>query len=120
MQKTDWNSVKKTRDYLINELEKIGGRINGSKEKRLPNNINVYFTGADAEMLVIALSQRGIMCSTRGAYTSKKHSEHKVLHALGLSEKEADGTIRLSLSPKTTKNEIDAFLKELKGLQRAD
>lgn len=114
MGRVDVKKERKKRDYFISALQRIGGKINGSMEKRLYNNANVSFSGIDAEMLVENLSQRGIMCSTRSACSSKSKKENKALKTLGLSEKEIKGTIRFVLSEKTEKEDIDYVIKTLK------
>ena len=114
--KADNEKMHNIRNYFITNIEKIGGKINGDKEKRLWNNLNVSFVGINAEGLVIALSQKGVMCSTRSACLSKQHKENRVLMALGMSEKEINGTLRFGLSEDIGKREIDYVIKVLKQL----
>lgn len=117
--KVNQEKLRKLRDYFIFELEKRGGKINGSKEKRIFNNINVSFPGIDAEQLVIYLSQRGIYASVGSACDTKKQKESKVLREIGLSEKEMKGTIRITLSERIHKKDIDFVVNEMrKGLVR--
>ena len=103
----DKEKIRKLRDKFIGGLEKIGGKINGSKEKRIYNNINVSFNGIDAEMMVLYLSGEGIMVSTGSACQSKKKEESKVLRALGLNEKESAGSLRIVLGEETTNKDIE-------------
>lgn len=110
------NKIKNTKEYFISELEKIGGKINGSKKKRLANNINVSFAGKDADMIVLALSQKDIMCSARSACISKQKKENRVLESLLLNKKEISGALRFSLSGKIGKKDIDKVVRELKKL----
>lgn len=112
--KIDKDKIKKIRDYFISELEKIEGKINGSKEDRLANNINVSFAGKDTDIIILALSQKDIMCSTKSACSSKQKKENRVLKAIGLSKEESAGTLRFSLSDKVGKEDIDKVIKELK------
>ncbi len=114
--KIDENEVRKLRDYFISSLEKLDGRINGSKEKRIFNNVNVSFHGIDADSLVIFLSERGIMCSNGSACESKKQKESKVLKAIGLNEKEIRGSVRFSLNENISKKDIDYIIKETKEI----
>ncbi len=113
--KIDKEKLKKLRDYFIEELEKIGGKINGSLENRIYNNINVYFYGKDAEKIVLYLSEKGIMCSTKSACLSKQKAENRVLRAIGLGKKEIDGSLRFVLNEFITKKDIDLVLMELNG-----
>lgn len=114
--KIDKNKIKKIRDYFISELEKIGGKINGSKEKRLANNVNVSFKCKEGEDIVFSLSEKGIMCSTKSACLSKQKKENRVLESLFLDKKDINGAVRFSLSEKIGKNEIDIVIKELKKI----
>lgn len=116
--KIDKNKIEKLRDYLMSELKKIGGKINGSTERRVCNNVNVSFSGKDAEQIVIALSEKGIMCSTKSACLSKQHKENRVLKAIGLDEKGINGALRFSLSSDTKKTDVDYVIKEIKSLTK--
>ena len=114
--KIDKSKIKAIRDYFISELNKIDGKLNGSIEKRVCNNINFSFKIGNAEDIVIALSEKGIMCSTKSACLNKEHKENRVLKALGISKKEIDSSIRFSINETTTKKGIDYVIKELKKL----
>jgi len=112
--KINQDKIRKMREYFISELEKIGGNINGDKKKRLANNINVSFAGKDGEIIVLALSDMGIMCSTKSACLSNQKKENRVLKAIGLSKSDAGGTVRFSLNEKIGKKEINIVIKELR------
>ncbi|MEK6818452.1 MAG: cysteine desulfurase family protein [Nanoarchaeota archaeon] len=116
--KTNSNSVQKLRDYLFKELEKIGGKINGSKEKRIFNNVHVSFPNKDSEYLVLALSEKGICVSSGSACDTRNEGEDNIFKALNIKEKNL-GSIRISLSEKNTKKEVDFFLNELKKILRS-
>ena len=113
MKREDKEKVRKMRDRFISELEKLGGRINGSKEKRLWNNVNVSFP-FDAEIIVLKLSRRGIYCSTRSACLTKQKEESHVLKAIGLKEREMQGSLRFGLFVDTKKQELWRCIEELK------
>jgi len=115
----DKEKIRKLRDRLIEGLEKIGGKINGSKEKRIYNNVSVRFDGIDAEMMVLYLSGEGIMVSTGSACESKKKEESRVLRAIGLNEKESRGSIRIVLGKETTNKDIEYALRKIEeGVKR--
>lgn len=109
-EKIDKNKVREMRDYFMEELQKMGGKVRGSREKRLFNNVHVCFSGAGGEMVAEYLSERGIMCSTRSACSSKQKKENRVLKALGLHEKEIRGALRLGLNEKISRKEIRRVL----------
>src|SRR3989344_4181087 len=97
--KEDWKKVKGVRDYCINEIEKLGGIINGSREKRLANNIHFSLKGIDAEQLVQYLSDKNIFCSTRSACGNINLKENRILKAIGIEKKLEKGSMRIVLSP---------------------
>lgn len=110
--KKDIPFIQKLRDKLIDGiLDKIpDSKLNGSREKRLPNNVNVSFKGAEGESIVIALDQKGIASSTGSACSSGSLEPSHVLLALG---GEGHGSLRLTLGRKNTEKEIDKVLKVL-------
>ncbi len=107
--------TKKLRDKLLDGILKIipDSQLNGSKENRLVNNINVSFAGAEGEAMVIALDQEGIGASTGSACSSGSLEPNPVLIALGLSKEQAHGSLRLTLGRRTTEKEIDKVLEVL-------
>jgi cysteine desulfurase len=106
------------RDYLISRLltEIPGTRLNGGRTKRLPNNVNVIFPGLRGESILISLDIMGIEASSGSACTAGSLDPSHVLLALGLSEEEARGELRLTLSDETTKEEIDTTVDALKKI----
>ncbi len=111
--KTERDKIRKIRDYFMHNLERIGAKINGSKIERLYDNINASFPGMYAEHLVLALSQRGIMCSTRSACLSKQQKENRVLKALGLNKEEMQGSLRFGLDESITKKDVDFVVNQI-------
>lgn len=115
IKKYNFQKIKELRDFFIFELEKMGGKINGSKEKRLWNNINVSFP-FNAERALLKLSQKGIYCSTKSACLSKQKEESYVLKSIGLSKKEILGSLRFTLFVDTKEEDIKSLLKEIKSI----
>lgn len=104
---------KKLRDKIISRLLELGARLNGSKEKRLANNVNVSFKGIEGEALLIRLDQEGFAVSTGSACSSKKLEPSHVLLALGLKPEEAHGSLRITIGKDTTEQDIERFLEVL-------
>lgn len=106
------------RDYLIRRvLEEIPyTRLNGHRTKRLPNNANFSFRFVEGESLLILLDQKGICASSGSACTSGSLDPSHVLLAIGLPHEIAHGSLRLTLSAETTKEEIDYVVEELKAM----
>lgn len=94
--------------------EKVEGfRVNGSLEKRLANTLNLSFPGLDGEAIIVGLDMEGIAVASGSACTSGATEPSHVLMALGLSEREALGSIRVSLGRDSGVEEVDYFLSVL-------
>lgn len=106
------------RDYLIKRVtEEIPySRLNGDRVKRLPNNANFCFRFIEGESMLILLDQNGICGSSGSACTSGSLDPSHVLLAIGLPHEIAHGSLRLTLSEKNTKEEIDFVVDKLKGI----
>ncbi|MCO8193965.1 cysteine desulfurase family protein [Anaerofustis sp. NSJ-163] len=109
--------MKELRDYFIDEILKDvpDTILNGSREKRLCNNINFTFKGIEGEALLYALDLKGIACSTGSACTADSGSESHVIDALGDNNKfEIGASVRFSLSEFNTKEEVNYTIAVLK------
>ena len=106
------------RDYLISRvLEEIPyTRLNGHPQKRLPNNANFSFRFIEGESLLIMLDMKGICASSGSACTSGSLDPSHVLLAIGLPHEIAHGSLRLTLSDETTKEDIDYVVDSLKEI----
>ena len=106
------------RDYLIGRILKEIPyvRLNGDPVKRLPNNANISFRFIEGESLLIMLDMKGICASSGSACTSGSLDPSHVLLAIGLPHEIAHGSLRLSLSEETTKEEIDYTVDQVKEI----
>ena len=106
------------RDYLIERvLKEIPyTRLNGDRTSRLPNNANFCFRFIEGESLLILLDQNGICGSSGSACTSGSLDPSHVLLAIGLPHEIAHGSLRLTLSKETTKEDIDYTVDKLKKI----
>lgn len=116
--KVDAEKIRKLRDKLMTGLERLGGKINGSKDRRIWNNVHVSFPGKDNEGIVLALSLKGIYVSTGSACESKKSREDYILKAIGLREDYIRSGIRITLGHETKEKEIQTILDEIKKILR--
>lgn len=111
------------RDFLIKRVltEIPYSRLNGHEEDRLPNNANFCFRFIEGESLLILLDQQGICASSGSACTSGSLDPSHVLLAIGLPHEIAHGSLRLTLSEKTTREDInftvDAIAKIVERLR---
>ncbi len=108
--------ITKLRDYLIEKVLKDvpDSWLNGSKEKRSPNNANFGFRNVEGESLVLMLDQAGIACSTGSACSSDSLEPSHVLLSLGLRPEEAHGSLRVTLGKNTTQEEIEYTAEKIK------
>lgn len=106
------------RDYLIGRVlqEVPYTRLNGHPQKRLPNNANFSFRFIEGESLLIMLDMKGICGSSGSACTSGSLDPSHVLLAIGLPHEIAHGSLRLTLSDETTKEEIDYVVESIKEI----
>ena len=106
------------RDYMISRISKEIPycRLNGHETLRLPNNVNFSFQFIEGESLLIMLDMKGICGSSGSACTSGSLDPSHVLLAIGLPHEIAHGSLRLTLSEETTKEEIDYVIDSLKEI----
>lgn len=106
------------RDYLIGRIEKEIPycRLNGHRENRLPNNVNFSFRFVEGESLLIKLDMNGICASSGSACTSGSLDPSHVLLAIGLPHEIAHGSLRMTLSEETTREELDYVVEKLKTI----
>ncbi|MDR6115077.1 MULTISPECIES: cysteine desulfurase family protein [unclassified Sphingomonas] len=81
--------------------------VNGVASPRLPNASNIRFVGVDGMALVANLDAEGILASQGSACSSRRPEPSHVLTAMGLSEADAFSSVRFSVSPLNTLEEID-------------
>ena len=104
--------LKVLRDKLIDGLLEIPkSRLNGSREKRLPNNVNMCFEGIEGEALLLRLEMNGISASSGSACTSGSLDPSHVLLAIGLPHEIAHGSTRMTFDESTTEEDIDYILE---------
>jgi cysteine desulfurase len=91
-------------------------RVNGSMQHRIANTLNLSFPGLDGEAIIVGLDVEGIAVASGSACTSGATEPSHVLMALGLSKREALGSIRISLGRDNTLEDVDYFLSVLPSI----
>ena len=108
----DTATLTALRDRLIAGLSKIPHSVlNGSREHRLPGTVNFCFEGIEGESLLLLLDDKGVYASSGSACTSGSLDPSHVLLAIGRPHEIAHGSLRLSLSPDTTQEEVDYMVE---------
>ncbi len=95
-------------------LERIpGSHLNGDRNERLPNNVNVSFAGVEGETILLNLDMHGIAASSGSACTTGSTEPSHVLTAIGLSPSLANGSVRLTLGKDNTPAHVDRAIDVL-------
>jgi len=104
------------RNFLIEKILKEipDSRLNGSREKRSPNNANFSFKNVEGESLLMMLDAEGLACSTGSACSSGSLEPSHVLLSIGLLPEEAHGSLRITLGRQNTQKEIENAVKIIK------
>jgi cysteine desulfurase len=114
----DSERIAKLRDFLWRGIKKVfpKAELNGpaSGSSRLPNILNVCFTGHRSEDLLVKFDLAGLAVSAGSACRGRANRPSHVISALGYPRERALGSIRFSLGRPTTKKEVDAALKIIK------
>jgi cysteine desulfurase len=93
-----------------------GVELTGQPEQRLPNNVSVIVDGVEGGDLVAALDLEGIEVSTGSACTSGSTEPSHVLLAMGVEPHAAHGSLRLTLGPDTTGEQVATTLDVMRRL----
>ena len=88
-------------------------KINGNQEHTLPNTLNVSFTGAEGESILLYMDLEGIAVSTGSACSTGSLEPSHVLMATGVDAELAHGSIRFSLGRENTEEDIVYVLEKL-------
>lgn len=107
--------IQKLRDKLLDELLSLPGvTLNGSREQRTANNINLHIPGISGESLIMRLDMEGLAASSGSACASGKTEPSPVLLALGQSPEQALQSLRITLGRTTAEEEIVEAIAILK------
>jgi cysteine desulfurase NifS len=107
---------------MRDKLEKgIGGiiseiKLNGHRDERLPNTLNLVIPDVRGESLVLALDQKGIAISSGSACRAGTPEPSHALMAMGMSKDDAHCSVRISLGYENTPEEIDRVVKAIEGI----
>ena len=109
---------RRLRDRLIyricSELPYV--RLNGDRRHRLTNNASFCFPGVDSVSMLVMLDMAGISASGGSACASGSGQLSHVLTAVGCTQQEAAGALRLTLSAENTEDDIDYTVMHVKRI----
>lgn len=95
------------------ECAKLNGTVDF--EHRLPGNLNYSFEGYRGEEIQSFLAEHAVYVSTGSACSSSDHEPSHVLKAMGLSDEEAESSIRITVNEDNSVDEVDEFMQILKS-----
>lgn len=116
---TKSKDIEYLRDYCWGELCKIADannkkfKLNGDPLYRLVNNLNFQVPCLDSQQIVAIMDLNNICISAGSACNSYEKKPSHVLKAIGLTDEEANQSIRVTIGDDTTKEEIDEFVKQM-------
>jgi len=108
------NLRNRMQERILQEIEDV--IVNGASEPRLSNTLNVSFKNCASGAMVQELDERGIAVSAHSACHSGDLDPSHVLRAMAVPETHIHGTLRISLSRFSTRQEIDLFCDILPGI----
>ena len=108
--------VNALRSRLEAGLHELGAVIFGERAPRVPNTTYFAFPGIDGETLVVELDKLGYAVAAGAACSSASTEPSATLLAMHVDRELARGAVRLSLGPSNTAEDVDGFLKTVKGL----
>jgi cysteine desulfurase len=105
------------RDFFLAQLREIVPNciVNGSLEKRLPQNLNIGFPNTDSGALLLSLNQIGVYVSAGSACGAGGSEASHVIKAIGV-DTDYYGTLRFSFGLRTTKEDLEYVFKSLPSI----
>jgi cysteine desulfurase len=110
--------LQKLQKQFMDQLEQSipGVIINGSRKHRLPNNIHVTLPGQDNERLLIQLDEAGVQAAAGSACSASNEEPSHVLKAMGISEADAQASLRFTMGKHSTAAHAEYITKTLASL----
>ena len=114
--KAEQERMHHMRGRLITQLKELHSevQIHSHRTHTLPNIVSFSIAGLDAERVVMALDELGILCATGAACSAASDEPSHVLLALGYNHLIARATVRLSMGRFTTEADVDRCIAALK------
>lgn len=101
--------------YFYEQLEqKLSAAVlNGSKKKRLPNNVHITIPGTDNERVLVELDEAGILAAAGSACSASNEEPSHVLRAMGINGENAQSSLRFTMGRATDRQAIDQTIAVL-------
>lgn len=106
--------IERLRDALVEGVrQRVDGVVVATQEPALPGHAHFMFPGANADALIMLLDVQGISVSAGSACASGVLRMSHVLEAMGYSEREAMGALRVTVGRTNTAQDVEAFLNAI-------
>jgi cysteine desulfurase len=111
----EYSRLEKLRDRLVQGVKEITPLASHTAElsPRMPHNAHFTFDGCSGDSLLFLLDQQGVCVSVGSACQAGVNGPSHVLVAMGRTDKQANGCIRMTLGLQSTQADVDAFLQAL-------
>ncbi|HEU4966293.1 MAG TPA: cysteine desulfurase family protein [Candidatus Saccharimonadales bacterium] len=90
--------------------------VNGSRKKRLPNNVHITLPGQDNERVLMLLDEAGIQAAAGSACSASNEEPSHVLRAMGVARKDAQASLRFTFGRQTTEADVRTLVDVLAGI----
>lgn len=90
--------------------------INGARKHRLPNNVHITIPKHDNERLIFALDEKGILAAAGSACSASNEEPSHVLRAMGVTDADAQASLRFTMGKSTTQEDIDYTVQSLSDI----
>lgn len=90
--------------------------VNGSQKHRLPNNLHLTLPGQDNERLLVELEEMGILAAAGSACSASSDEPSHVLCAMGISDVDAQASLRFTMGQTTTEDDLSILISTLANL----
>ncbi|WP_406661654.1 cysteine desulfurase family protein [Methanolobus sp. ZRKC3] len=110
--------LEELRDYTIKRAEEEIPHVtlNGSRDKRIPQNANITFHYVEGESMTLHLDMRGFAVSTGSACFSRSLEASHVIMGIGGDHERAHGSIRFTFGRYNSKDDVDAIIEAIKEI----
>jgi cysteine desulfurase len=111
----DAQHMKQLQDRLIDGITGVipAVHLNGDRERRLPNNVNLRFDYIEGESILLSLSVYDVAASTGSACSSKTLAPSHVLSSMGQDNEAAHGSLQINIGRYSTREEVDFLIEKL-------
>ena len=111
----DEEHERRIQDYILGEINQLEGvHVNGKIEYMDPRHLNLRIDGCRGEELLAMFNEQKIYLSTGSACTSESGAPSHVLKSIGLTDEEANSSIRISIGDDNTIDDAKYLIACLK------